>query len=296
MSLHTLCKLFGYSRQAYYKRLKVNAKKNIEVDVVLQMIRSYRKDMPRIGGYKLHDLINKSGYPISRANIFTIMRDNQLLIRRKGRTVITTNSKHWMKKFPNLIRGFNFDRPGQLWVSDITFIPIAGKYGFLSLITDVYTHQIVGHALHPTLATQGPLLALKMAINNVPAQKRQGLIHHSDRGSQYCSYDYVKTLKDNGIKISMTENGDPYENAVAERVNGILKDEWLNLEKFRTFKQAQERIAQVIHIYNTMRPHASCDMLTPEQASLRVGQLKKRWKKRKMPKKKPNFVEQVVNP
>lgn len=247
--------------------------------------------MPRVGGYKLHNMINKTGYTIGRADIFTILRKHKMLIRRKGRFVITTNSNHWLKKYPNLIRGFNFTAPNQLWVSDITYIRIGAKsFAYLSLITDAYSHQIVGYCLHPTLEDDGPINALKMAIDLIHARKREGLIHHSDRGLQYCSYEYVGLLKENNIRISMTENGDPYENAVAERVNGILKDEWLNLETFKTFVQAKNRITEVVHIYNTIRPHASCDMLTPIQASLMSGTLKKRWKKKKYPTKSTNFA------
>jgi transposase InsO family protein len=290
VSLQTICGLFGYSRQAYYKRLKVNAENGIEADVVLHMIKDYRRLMPRIGGYKLHDMINKTGHRISRVDVFNILRNNNLLIRRKGRYVVTTNSNHWLKKHPNLIRGFNFDAPNQLWVSDITYIAIGKSYAYLSLITDAYSHRIVGHCLYPTLETGGPLSALTKAIEATPAHQRQGLIHHSDRGLQYCSGQYVDKLNRNGIRISMTEKGDPYENAVAERVNGILKSEWIDLESFDSFDHAAKRIDRIIHIYNTVRPHASCDMLTPQQAGLMKGTLKKRWKKKKYPSKIANYA------
>jgi transposase InsO family protein len=185
-----------------------------------------------------------------------------------------------MRKWPNLIRGFDFHRPNLLWVSDITYININGGFAYLALITDAYSRKITGYKLSPTLESEGNISAMCMAIENTPECNRVGLIHHSDRGSQYCCKEYVKILKNNNIRISMTENGDPYENALAERVNGILKSEWLDHEKYDNFEQASKRICQIINTYNTVRPHLSCDMLTPEQAQAKVGKLKKRWKNR----------------
>lgn len=216
-----------------------------------------------------------------------------MLVRRREKYAVTTDSKHWMKKYPNLIRGFDFDHSNMLWVSDITYINVDDYFAYLSLITDAYSHGIVGHELNRTLESEGCVKALQMAINITPKNQRIGLIHHSDRGSQYCSKEYVKLLNDNHIRISMTENGDPYENALAERVNGILKSEWIDHEKYTSFDQAKERISQIIKIYNTMRPHSSCDMMTPEQAGKQVGKLKKRWRKRKY-KQKPIPLQQQL--
>jgi transposase InsO family protein len=167
-----------------------------------------------------------------------------------------------------------------LWVSDITYINLNDGFAYLSLITDAYSHKIIGSKLSSTLESEGSIGALRMAIENTPESQRIGLIHHSDRGVQYCCKEYVKILKSNNIRISMTENGDPYENALAERVNGILKSEWLDYEQYDDFEQANNRIYQIINTYNTLRPHLSCDMLTPEQAQLKVGKIKKRWKNR----------------
>lgn len=285
VGLQTICGLFGYTRQAYYKQLKVNSKNNLNEKIVLDMVKSYRTLMPRIGGTKLHYLLNESGYKIGRKELYIILRNNSLLIRRRKKYTITTDSKHWLKKYPNLIRGFNFNRPNLLWVSDITYINVADSFAYLSLITDAYSHKIVGYSLSETLESQSTISALKLAIAHTPASERLGLIHHSDRGVQYCCKKYITLLQRNDIRISMTENGDPYENALAERVNGILKSEWIDYEKYATFSQAKERIDQIINIYNTMRPHASCDMLTPQQAEKQVGVLKKRWKKRKYKQK-----------
>ncbi|MBV4296170.1 IS3 family transposase, partial [Alistipes shahii] len=190
---------------------------------------------------------------------------------------VTTCSRHWMRKYPNLIRGFDLERPHRLWVGDITYISLKGGFAYLALITDAYSKRIVGYDLNTTLERDGALRALRMAIDQTPQQKRQGLIHHSDRGCQYCSKEYVKLLTDNGIRISMTEKGDPYENAVAERVNGILKSEWIDEECFESFQAAKERIDQIVILYNSLRPHASCDWLTPLEAELRTGKLKHHW-------------------
>jgi transposase InsO family protein len=209
-------------------------------------------------------MLQARGIGVSRDRLFDILRDNRMLVKRRKKYTVTTNSKHWMKKYPNLIRGFNFQNPNQLWVSDITYITIEDSFAYLSLITDAYSRKILGYCLWRDLASDGSITALKMALSG-NQKNRFGLIHHSDRGVQYCCKEYVGLLKTNNIRISMTENGDPYENALAERVNGILKDEWLNLEQFHSFEQAKERINHVIRIYNELRPHLSCGMKTPEQ-------------------------------
>lgn len=229
--------------------------------------------MPRLGTRKLHYLLQERGVHVSRDRLFDLLRERGLLVRRRRRNYVTTNSKHWMRKYPNLIRGFRFERPNQLWVSDITYIPIADSYAYLSLITDACSRKILGHCLRKDLTSEGPLTALRKALSDNPAN-RDGLIHHSDRGIQYCSKEYVGLLKANNIRISMTENGDPYENALAERVNGILKDEWCSLEQFHRFEQARERIGQIVKIYNDLRPHLSCVMKTPTQKHSQVQQSK----------------------
>ena len=264
VSLHTICELFGYSRQAYYKSLKHNNKGVTDDCRLLLHVGAIRKSMPRIGTRKLHYMLHERGIEVSRDRLFDLLRENKMLVRRRKKHTITTNSKHWMKKYPNLIRGFNFTKPNQLWVSDITYIPVEGSYAYLSLVTDACSRKILGHYLSRDLAAEGTLNALKMALSSV-GYGLDGLIHHSDRGTQYCCKEYVGTLKAHHIRISMTENGDPYENALAERVNGILKDEWLNQERFLSFEQAQRRIGEVIMTYNNLRPHLSCGMKTPAQ-------------------------------
>jgi putative transposase len=205
-------------------------------------------------------------FEIGRDAMFNLLsKQGMLITKRKRRGCITTLSRHRFKKYPNIIRDFIPLAPNQLWVSDITYIHLSNGFGYLSLITDAYSRKIVGFYLSETLSAQGSLKALKMAIANNP--NRAGLIHHSDRGVQYCCDKYVKLLTDKGIKISMTENGDPLENAIAERVNGILKQELLE-EVFPNFKIAQEEIAIACSTYNHLRPHGSINNLKPMEAHM----------------------------
>lgn len=238
--------------------------------------------MPRCGVRKLRVQLLDLGFSIGRDHLFEVLGRNHLLVKRlRSRPTITTNSHHWLRKYPNIIKELVVDGANQLWVSDITYIPLHKRkkgHAYLSLITDAYTHEIVGECLHDTLDTDGPMNALIMALGKSSKHSLSGLIHHSDRGCQYCSSKYTTKLKEYGIKISMTENGDPYENAIAERVNGILKSEWINNEVYKNIEVARKRISEIIHIYNEKRPHLSLDMLTPIQARCKRGPLTKLWK------------------
>ena len=198
-----------------------------------------------------------------RDALFSLLREHNLLIRKRKRKAVTTFSKHWLKKYPNLIRDFIPLAANLLLVSDITYIVVAGGFAYLSLITDAYSHKITGFYLSKTLEAKGSVAALKMALKNCSDTKN--LTRHSARGVQYCCANYVKILKDKNIKISMTENGDPLENAIAERVNGILKEELLQTT-YSSFEEAKKSVAKAIAIYNSLRPHSSCDMLTPNEA------------------------------
>lgn len=181
-----------------------------------------------------------------------------------------------MYKYSNLIKTVTITRPEQVWVSDITYIKIIHQWGYLSLITDAYSRKIMGYNFQSDLSAEGCVAALKMALDNRGSNEQ--LIHHSDRGSQYCSQQYVKLLLENKIAISMTENGDPYENALAERMNGILKSEFNLYNTQMGFEQTRNLISKTINAYNKLRPHASCDYMTPEEAHLKSGNMKKRWK------------------
>ena len=248
------------------------------------MVNEIRKEMPRLGGRKLFFLLNRPlmehGIDIGRDKFFSILETFGLLVRiRKKRLPITTDSNHPFYKYPNLIKQMELLRPNQLWVSDITYISLINKFCYLSLITDAYSHKIVGYCLWENLKRDGTIKALKMATNSLPDRGRNSLIHHSDRGLQYCSKDYIDLLTLDSISISMTENGDPYENAIAERVNGILKGEFALSQSYRDFDLAHEAVTKGINTYNSMRPHASCDYLTPDEAHKITGKLKSKWKK-----------------
>jgi transposase InsO family protein len=238
--------------------------------------------MPRIGTRKLYFLIKDElelmNIKIGRDVLFNFLRAEHLLIKPKRNYVKTTNSKHWMKKYPNLVNGIELTKPEQLWVSDITYIKTDTGHEYLSLITDAYSKKIMGYELLDNLRASGPLKALDMALKN--RKYTHNLIHHSDRGLQYCSTDYIAKLNENGIIISMTENGDPYENAIAERINGILKYEFLLIEGFSNHLQAVNVIKESIDIYNEKRPHLSCEMLTPNQAHKQQNIKLKTWKKK----------------
>ena len=258
------CGLFGFSKQAYYKyqsHKKVTNFKNLKIK---EYVLSLRRQMPRLGTRKLHHLLNTEGDKhIGRDKLFSVLRQEGLLVSRKRKYTVTTNSKHWLRKYPNLTRNISLERPEQLWVADITYIDILDGNAYLHLVTDAYSKQIMGYELCKNMEATSTLKALQMALAK-RKYKESKLIHHSDRGLQYCSKLYTDSLKGNGI-ISMTENGDPYENAIAERVNGILKDEFGLSDKFEDLIQAKELTRQSIKIYNELRPHLSCSMFTPDQ-------------------------------
>lgn len=236
--------------------------------------------MGRIGGRKILSILQKelpNELQIGRDALFELLDRNGLKVHRKVRRVRTTYSNHWMRKYPNLIKGLIPTHANMIWVSDITYIKTEDGFVYLHLITDAYSHKIVGWCVSPDLSARYTVLALKMAIRS-SEHPLDGLIHHSDRGSQYCCEDYVKVLQDKKIEISMTENGDPLENAIAERVNGIIKMEWLHRERLRDLEHARLRISEIVRIYNEKRPHLSIDYLTPDEAHKVDGEIKKRWK------------------
>lgn len=291
LGIKTLCRLFGKTRHAWYDYQWRSRDMGVKDDIVIQHVMDIRRSLPRTGTLKLHHMISpmlaQHGISLGRDYLFDLMREHGLLVRRRKRRVVTTDSRHWMHKYANLIKGVPVDRPEQIWVSDITYIRINNGWGYLSLITDAYSRKIMGHCFHKDLSARGCLRALEIALAN--RMYNQGLIHHSDRGSQYCSREYVETLLASGIAISMTENGDPYENALAERVNGIIKEEFSLHHSGTGFDDTRKKIAESIRAYNEIRPHASCDYLTPEQAHLRTGDLAKRWKNKNI-KKQVNAV------
>ena len=276
-SQRTLCRLLGYSRQAYNKRQRVVERRAIRSELIIQEVLKIRERQKRIGTRKLYHMLTPfcrdHGIKIGRDQFNELLRDNGLLVRkRRTRKPRTTFACPW-KRYLNLIRDFEPTQANQLWVSDITYVRVGWKFGYLSLVTDAYSRKIVGYHLSRDLATLGCLKALRMALRNNP--DRDGLIHHSDRGTQYCSAAYVKQL--GPTRISMSEAGDPLENAIAERVNGILKDELLR-KGFVNFSHARFCIDEAVSTYNHHRPHLSIEMLTPAEAHTRTGTLKRKWK------------------
>lgn len=279
-SLEQLCALFGKTRQAYYQRLSYNYQEYAEDGIILDLVHEYRKDMGRIGGRKLWNLINNrlpEHFSVGRDRLFSLLDREHLKVHKKRRSTRTTYSSKWMHQWPNLIKDIVPTAANQIWVSDITYIDTKNGFVYLHLVTDAYSKKILGWCLSPTLHTDYTVQALQMAIRSAGC-KLDGLIHHSDRGCQYCCEKYVKLLQDNNIMISMTECGNPRENAIAERVNGILKTEWLNDEHFVGLVDARNRITQVIDIYNNKRPHLSLDYATPNQAYVMKGEQRRKWK------------------
>jgi putative transposase len=276
-----LCSLLGYSRQAYYKNIKTYQQTALKSDVLLTEAIKIRKDQPRLGGrkllYKLDGFMQAHQLRMGRDAWFDLLKVQGLLIgKRRRRKPRTTFSFHRFHKYPNRIIGFKPAGANQLWVSDITYIRLNEKFAYLSLITDAYSRKIVGYNLGKTLSADGCIAALQMAVKANPL-RNEGILHHSDRGIQYCCNAYVKLLEKHHIGISMTQSGDPLENALAERVNGILKDELL-LDKYDLYKQAKPMVASAISLYNNERPHSSVGMLTPVAAHLKTGELKQLWK------------------
>ena len=281
LGIKLLCRLFGKTRHAYYDHQWRLQDEGLKDEIVLQHVLKIREKQKKTGTLKLHfmlqEMLGQHGIRVGRDYLFELMREHRLHIRRRKRKAVTTNSRHWMHKYNNLIKELIISRPEQVWVSDITYIQLKKQWGYLSLITDAYSKKIMGWAFRTDLSAQGCIEALEMAITNRKYPQKQ-LIHHSDRGSQYCSKNYVDTLTAHYMAISMTENGDPYENAIAERLNGILKAEFYMYSSKASFKETTRKIRENIQTYNQLRPHASCDYLTPEQAHLKEGILKKRWK------------------
>lgn len=268
MNVRSTCRLLGYARSSYYKQLKNVQAKRISHEEVLNHIYSIRKEMPKVGGRKLHYLLRKTllksgNTELGRDRLFDLLRENNLLVERKKKYAITTNSDHPFKVYNNLILKEVVTHVNQVWVSDITYIRTKQGFSYLSLVTALYSRKIVGYHTSESLELVGCVKALQMAF-----KKGKPKIHHSDRGSQYCSHQYTKMLKKHNVKISMTENGNCYENAVAERMNGILKQEFNLNATFVDLKHARKAVDQAVKVYNSKRPNWSLKLKTPDQVYL----------------------------
>ena len=279
--MNSLCAFWGVSRQAYYKDQKLIDEKRAEKSFILSRIKDIRKRHSRLGTLKLRnelrEEIKKCGRGYGKHKFFDLLRENDLLLKRHRRYSITTNSNHPFYKHTNQLAKATITAPDQAWVSDITYLRTRGKFVYLSLVTDVYSRKIVGWNVDVSLAVEGAIGAVKMAIRNSSGTK--GLIHHSDRGVQYCCHAYTGLAKRNGIKMSMGEAGNCYDNAIAERVNGILKDEYLLDSEFSTKNHAERAVKEAVYLYNYERPHWSLNLKKPAEVYLnsRKRKLKKEW-------------------
>jgi putative transposase len=264
VSLVRICSKFGKSRAAYYKHVRFKQQIALESSIVHELVMANRIEMPRLGGRKLYHLIKDQlmahDIKLGRDSFFGWLHNHDLLVRPKKSFTKTTNSLHRFRVHQNLIKNLKATRSDQIWVSDITYIRTRKGFCYLALITDAYSRKIVGYDLSNSLELEGCMRALKQACKQ---KVGANTIHHSDRGIQYCSKRYTHWLRKKGIEISMAEAGNCYENAMAERVNGILKNE-LNLDAiFESVKHAQKAAKQAIHTYNTKRPHMAIGFKKP---------------------------------
>lgn len=259
------------SRQAYYRHVKRQERTFYEEDVILDMIATIRARMPKIGGRKLYHKLKadfiRHGFKIGRDRFFSILRDNDKLIKRKKRYRITTDSSHGFRVYENRIKDLNITRVHQVLVSDITYIRHIHGFMYLALVTDLYSRKIVGYDVSQSLGVDGSIRALTMALKRIRPHEK--LIHHSDRGIQYCSHAYMNILHDYNAEASMAAKGNPYENPVAERVNGILKDEFLLNQIFNSTTAVYKAVDEAVKIYNNERPHLSLQYRIPQEVYLK---------------------------
>ena len=252
-----------------------------EANIIINLVTKIKKDQPNLSVRKIQGIIqgdlDKHAIKIGRDGLLDLLREFDMLVKRKRYKHYSTDSSHSFKKYPNQVKNIKPTEPNRIWVSDITYIGSNKGFNYLSLITDAYSRKIVGHYLSDSYSVKGTIEALKKALKDNKVEA--GLIHHSDRGVQYCSKEYTSILKRKKAVISMTESGSPYENAMAERVNGILKTELLQ-SKYKDCQQATEAVNRAINIYNNKRPHLSIAMLTPHQAHQQKGELKNMWRKK----------------
>ena len=269
----------GYTPQAYHKQNKHLLIKQVQQDLILQQIHTIRKDQPRCGARKLlvmlQPFLNQQNISLGRDRFFDLLAENKLLIRKTKRSIHTTNSKHHFRRYPNLTKGFVPLKAHELWVSDITYIPLKERFAYLFLITDAYSRKIVGFYVSDDMKVSSAVVALKKALEQKPIETI--VIHHSDRGIQYCSNEYVGLLQQHHAMISMTQSGDPLENAIAERVNGILKTELIS-RSYEDIDKASTSIARAITIYNYRRRHSSINYQVPNDVHNQKGPQIKRWK------------------
>ena len=290
-SLQSLCRLFGYSRQAFYKQQRLVLLQQANDGLIIQQVLNISKEQPRCRTRKLlvmlQPFFKKQDLYIGRDAFFQLLSKNKLLIRKRKRNTHTTNSKHFFYRYPNLVACFTPLHAHELLVADITYIPLKDRFAYLYLITDAYSRKIVGFHVSDDMRVTSAIVALQKAIDQKPAGAI--VIHHSDRGLQYYSNDYVALLKQHHARISMTQNGDPNENAMAERVNGILKTELIS-DAYPELKLAMQHIARCITVYNYRRVHSSLNWQIPNTVHSQTGPQIKKWKNYYKSKKQKEVI------
>jgi transposase InsO family protein len=267
VTVSRLCRAAHISRQGYYKGRRERRRRQVDQEALVELVKRERAVQPRLGGRKLRVVLGgelqRMGIEVGRDRFFGILRRAGLLLERRRRGARTTDSRHGLRTYANLYRQAQIDGVHQAWVSDLTYVRTDEGFLYISLISDAYSRKIVGHAGQRTLEATGSMRALRMALRQLPAGARP--LHHSDRGIQYCCWDYVKKLESRRLGISMTEESHCYENGQAERLNGILKAEYGLGESFRTRAQASAALGQAVRLYNERRPHTALGYRTPQQ-------------------------------
>lgn len=280
-SQQELCRSLGVSRQAHHKSSARTACAVMGREALVPLVKEIRKVQPKVGGRKLHKMlqgaIKNLDVPMGRDQFFGFLGEEGLLLRRRKRRVRTTMSRHRMPVYPDLLKGARIERPGQAMASDITYWAVPEGFYYVFLVTDVCSHKIIGHCLGQSMDGAHAVKALRMAMGG-SRHPLKGQIHHSDRGSQYCYAKYVNCLRTSGMRISMTETGDPRDNATAERVNGILKNELMGHLVPENFTQAKAMLDEAVRIYNEERLHMSIDFEVPAKAHELDFRLPRRWK------------------
>lgn len=278
-SVDGLCGLFGYTRQTYHYHLNKASERKLQEDVVLSLVHDIRSRHPRIGTRKLKIMLERDhGVDVGRDRLFEMLDRNGLLLRRRIRHRRTTFSGHGLRTYPDCVKELVVSRPDEVWVTDITYLFVEGRSYYVFLMTDLYSRFVVGWTVSDNMRADNALEVLRQAFNNRnPDYRHLPVIHHSDRGSQYCSYRYVSLLDKHGSIMSMTETGDPRDNPVAERINGIIKNEYLYPLQVRA-AGLKHRVYQAIRSYNCERPHLSLGGFTPEHVYRTGCPVNRLWK------------------
>lgn len=284
MKITELTELLGYSKQSYYKQIHRKEQGRINDSLIMELIKTKRKLWKKGSGRNLHSSLSKEfrqhNIKMGRDKFFSFLAKNGLLIKNKKRKTRTTFSYHHFHKYPNLIKELFVNRVNQVIVTDITYLYLRDSdcFAYLFLVTDLFSRKIMGYNISNNLSAKSAVKALEMALKNM--SNINDTIHHSDRGIQYCSNEYIRLLKNKGIRISMTENSDPLENAIAERINKTVKEEFTEEKQisFNNFNEAKRIMVQIITFYNDERPHRSLEMFTPSLAYQMNKQLKRKWK------------------